>query len=145
MDNLQPHYFNPFRINQCRILASRCKKPSITIGLWHSPEPPPLARKIGLSLAPLGKPYARPARDRQGSYLSVKVAFPDTARPSLAELLRRACSLGKPVIGLAARGRLRSGGFRVRSILRYSSHSLRSFREAVRFAAASPVHPPPHF
>jgi hypothetical protein len=45
---------------------------------------PPLARKIGLSPAPLGKPYASPSRERQGSYLSVKVALPYTLARSVA-------------------------------------------------------------
>lgn len=51
----------------------------------------------------LGNNYARPARSRQGSYLSVKV-LPSTARPALAELPTVApARLGTPVIVLAAR------------------------------------------
>ncbi len=127
MDNLQPHrsLSNPLQINSPKNLfhvsanfhsieyhfrlaivspLSACISGKISTAILNEATHCSLARKIGLSPAPLGKPYARPARDRQGAYLSVKVALPDTARPSLAELLRRTCSLGKPVIVLAARG-----------------------------------------
>lgn len=58
----------------------------------------------------LGNNYARPARSRQGPYLSVKVALPSTARPALAELPRgRVCSLGKACHSSCSSGRLRSG------------------------------------
>jgi len=93
----------------------------------------------------LGNNYARPARSRQESYLSVKVALPSTARPALAELPSVApARLGPPVIVLAARCASVRAAPRVRSILRFDCQSLRSFRVEDRFAAASPVHPPPH-